>query len=105
MPAMPDWLSNWLQRHQHPASLALHMIGIPLTLIALLLAGWQWTQGRWDLWYRPAALFCLGYLLQWVGHLIEGNDMGEWILVKKALNRPYTAISPRYQSPPEQSPK
>ena len=96
---MPAWLANWLERHQHPASLVLHLIGIPLTILAVGLAGGQLAQWRWDLWYRPAGLFALGYALQWIGHLIEGNDMGELILIKKAFNRPYTAIAPRYQSP------
>lgn len=101
MPVMPDWLANWLERHQHPVSLILHVIGIPLTILAVALAGWQLSESRWDLWYRPAGLFLGGYFLQWIGHRIEGNDMGELILIKKALNRPYTAVSPRYQSPQE----
>lgn len=36
------------------------------------------------------------YLMQWIGHRIEGNDMGEVILLKRSANRPYTAVSPRY---------
>ncbi len=93
---MPAWLSHWLERHQHPASLLLHAIGIPMTIGALLLAGVQLAAWRWDLWWRPALLFVGGYALQWLGHLIEGNDMGEIILVKRLLGRPYTAVSPRY---------
>ncbi len=38
-----------------------------------------------------------GYVLQWIGHMIEGNDVGEWILVKKMLGRDYVAVSPRYK--------
>ena len=90
-------LASWFERHQHPLSLALHLVGIPLTIVALVLAGWQLVAGQWDLWWRPAGLLVLGYLLQWVGHLIEGNDMGEIILVKKKFHRPYIAVSPRYQ--------
>lgn len=94
---MPNWLKRWFERHQNPVSLVLHAIGIPLTIAALVVAGLQLSAWRWDLWWRPAGLFVLGYLLQWVGHLIEGNDMGELILVKRRLGRPYTAISPRYE--------
>jgi len=94
---MPVWLRSWFERHQHPASLLLHAVGIPMTLAALLLAAVQLVAWRWDLWWRPALLLAGGYLLQWVGHLIEGNDMGEIILVKRLLGRPCTAVSPRYR--------
>lgn len=96
---MPRWLSNWLSRHQHPASLVLHGIGIPLTIAFIPLALWQLAENRWDLWWRPTLLLVAGYALQWLGHAIEGNDMGEVILIKKVLGKPYVAISPRYLSP------
>lgn len=98
---MPGWLSKWLERHQHPVSLLLHLIGIPLTIAAVVLAGVQLVQWRWDLWWRPTGLFLAGYVLQWVGHLIEGNDMGELILVKRWLGRPYVAIAPGRQNKSE----
>lgn len=90
----PGWLQNWLARHRHPVSLWLHAIGIPLTLWAVGLAGVQLTRGQWDLWWRPVVLLVAGYILQWIGHRIEGNDMGEVILVKKLLGRPYVAVAP-----------
>lgn len=95
---MPAWLRNWLERHQHPASLWLHAVGIPLAVACVPLAAAQWMEGRWDLWWRPAALLAGGYLLQWLGHRIEGNDMGEVIVVKRWLGRPYVAVSPRWAS-------
>jgi hypothetical protein len=92
---MALWLRNWFQRHQHPASLALHAVGIPLLAMGLILALVQLIQWRWDLWWRPAGLIVWSYLLQWLGHRIEGNDMGEVILIKKLLGRPYVAVVPR----------
>ena len=89
-------IKNWLERHQHPASLVLHGIGIPMTVAAVVVALVQLRAERWDLWWRPVLLLVGGYVLQWIGHLIEGNDMGEWIVVKKMLGREYTAVSPRY---------
>jgi len=74
-------------------------VGIPLTLVAVWLAAVQLQQGRWDLWWRPVLLLGVGYLLQYLGHRIEGNDMGEVILVKRLLRRPYVAVSPRYRRP------
>ena len=95
---MPNWLTRYLERHQHPISRMLHVLGIPLTLAAVVLAGVQLAQGRWDLWWRPVIVLLAGYLMQWVGHKIEGNDMGEVMILKKWLGRPYVAISPRYRS-------
>jgi len=92
----PAWLRGWLDRHQHPVSFWLHMVGIPVSIAAIPLAIVQLLEGRWDLWWRPVALIVGGYLLQWVGHLIEGNDMGEVILVKKLRGKPYVAVAPRY---------
>jgi len=96
---MPGWLSNWLSRHRHPASLALHVIGIPLTVWAVVLAGVQLADSAWDLWWRPAGLLAGGYLLQWIGHRIEGNDMGEVILIKRAMGRPYIAVAAKRDQP------
>ena len=96
MKGRPRWLKNWLQRHQSPLSFWLHLVGIPLTIAAIVLAGYQLYLSRWDLWYRPVLLLAAGYLLQFVGHLHEGNDMGEVILVKRLLGRPFTAVSTRY---------
>lgn len=94
---MSAWLAHWLERHQHPVSRFLHAVGIPLAIVAVVLAFVQLAAWRWDLWYRPVVLLAAGYLLQWMGHVIEGNDMGEVILVKKLLGRPYVAVSPRYR--------
>ncbi|MCK6457783.1 MAG: DUF962 domain-containing protein [Phycisphaerae bacterium] len=94
---MPAWLDNWFERHQHPLSRGLHYVGIPLTIAFIPLAAWQLVEWRWDLWWRPTVLLVVGYGLQWMGHVIEGNDMGEVILVKRLLGRPYVAVSPRYE--------
>ncbi len=88
---------NWRTRHRHPASLALHAVGIPLLVAGLLLGAWQLWHGMWPLWWRPVGLIVLSYVLQGIGHAIEGNDMGEVVLIKKLLGRPYTAIAPRWE--------
>lgn len=93
------WIEDWRRRHRSRLSLALHAVGIPLTIAAVLLAGWQLAQWRWDLWWRPVLLLAAGYLLQWLGHVHEGNDMGELILIKRWLGRPYVDIAPRYRTP------
>ena len=92
------WWVSWKLRHQHPVSLALHAVGIPATAAAAWVAIAQLLDGRWDLWWRPALLFVIGYALQWVGHRIEGNTMGELILFNKLFGLPYTRISRKYQN-------
>jgi hypothetical protein len=89
-------LQNWLLRHQHPASQILHAVGIPLLVAGLLLGAWQLAHLQWSLWWRPVGLILISYILQGIGHKIEGNDMGELILIKKWLGKPYTAIAPQY---------
>ena len=101
---MPGWLVHWFKRHQHPTSLALHLVGIPLTIAAVVLTVVQVIDWRWDLWWRPMALLVGGYFLQWLGHVIEGNDMGELILFKKLAGKDYVAISPRYDQSTSDSP-
>lgn len=91
---MRHWIANWYLRHRHPANRALHAVGIPLLAAGLILGLVQLLVWRWDLWWRPVGLIALSYLLQWIGHRIEGNDLGEVVAVKKLLGLPYTAIAP-----------
>jgi hypothetical protein len=83
-------LEGWRLRHQLPFNFWLHMAGIPLALLVapalLLFLPWYWAAGA----------FVLGYLVQWVGHRAEGNDLGEWAAVKRLLGWPYVGISPRW---------
>jgi len=83
---------NWRDRHQHPVSFSLHAVAIPMLVFAGVLAAIQLIDGAWSLWWRPVGLIVVSYVLQWMGHRIEGNDMGEVILIKKLLGRPYVAI-------------
>jgi hypothetical protein len=80
---------QWRLRHQHPLNFALHLVGIPLALVGLILLAFL-------SWPYALAAFCGGYLLQWVGHRIEGNDVGELIPLKRCLGLPVVAIAPQY---------
>lgn len=86
------FLKNYLERHQHPANQVLHVIGVPMTFVVSVIC--LFLHQRW--WALGA--FVGGYVLQFVGHAIEGNDAGEMILVKKALGLPYVDIVPRSNS-------
>jgi hypothetical protein len=86
------FIVNYIERHQHPINQVLHVIGVPLTFIVSVVFLFQ---HRW--WWALAA-FLGGYVLQFVGHAIEGNDAGETILVKRALGLPFIDIVPRPKS-------
>ncbi len=98
---MNPFLVNWLSRHQHPVSRWFHFLAIPLMPVAAVLGVSQVLDGAWELWWRPVGLLGISYAIQWAGHVIEGNDMGEVVLIKKLLGRPYVAIAPRYQQTPK----
>ncbi len=66
------------------------MIGIPLAVLGVVLLFYT------D-WYWGVGAFVLGYVLQYIGHRVEGNDVGEWAGIKRLLGLPYVSISPRFQ--------
>ncbi len=93
-------LHGWRLRHQLPFNFIIHMIGIPLAVAGavILLAVWPaYWLGLYALpWYWGLGALILGYLLQWIGHRAEGNDVGEWAAIKRLLGMSYVGIAPRW---------
>lgn len=84
---------NWLARHRNSFNFWIHMIGIPLAVAGiplLFVAECYWGVGA----------IVGGYFLQWVGHRVEGNDVGELIPIKRLLGLPVVAIAPGYETEP-----
>ena len=78
------FLNNYLPRHRNRVNQALHLIGVPLSfVVAPILAC------RGFPWFWHVGCFVGGYLLQFAGHAVEGNDAGEVVFVKKKLGLPY----------------
>ena len=85
---MPESFSeNYKAKHQHPVNKLTHSIGIPMIVVSLPLFFFKW---RWAL-----GLFLVGWVLQFIGHAIEGNRpaffknpmyllVGPWWLVRRA---------------------
>jgi hypothetical protein len=82
-------LRGWRDRHRLPFNFYIHLIGIPLAVSGAFLLFFQ-------PWYWGVGAIVLGYLLQWIGHLAEGNDVGEWAAIKRLLGLPYVGIAPRW---------
>jgi hypothetical protein len=83
-------LRNWLERHRHPFNFYIHLVGIPCAVAGVVLL-------FYPPWYWGVAAIVVGYLLQFAGHLVEGNDLGEWAGIKRVLGLPHVGISPRWQ--------
>lgn len=71
-------LDRWLARHATGPNRMLHAIGIPATIVGVVLLFFH-------LWFLAAVCFVGGYLLQTVGHYLEGSRVGEVLLLKKIV--------------------
>jgi uncharacterized membrane protein YGL010W len=80
-------IENYKSKHRHPLNRLSHSIGIPMAVVSLPLFFLSW---RWAL-----AFFLVGWVLQFIGHAIEGNRpaffgnpvyllVGPWWLVRRA---------------------
>src|SRR5829696_5745975 len=89
---------DWMARHRDPASFVLHMIGIPPTILGVLMIPIYTWQLSLPLFLLALAMFVGGYLVQFLGHALEGTDPGEVILLKRQLGWSYVDIAPARKS-------
>ncbi len=66
-----EWIAEYSQSHQHPVNRFCHTIGIPLIVIAIVLAVGSGFSGV--VWRAAIALFVVGWVFQFVGHAFEGK--------------------------------
>lgn len=82
-----SFIETYKAKHQHPLNRLTHSIGIPMIVVSLPLFFFSW---RWAL-----LLFVVGWILQFFGHAIEGNQpaffrnpmyllVGPWWLARRA---------------------
>ena len=82
-----SFVENYKAKHQHRLNKLAHSIGIPMIVVSLPLFLFEW---RWAL-----GLFVVGWILQFIGHAIEGNQpaffknpiyllVGPWWLARRA---------------------
>ena len=79
-------IDDWIERHRHPLSFALHMVGIPATILGVLLIPVYLTQWSSTLFAFAIALFVGGYLVQFLGHLLDGSEPGEITALRSWLD-------------------
>ncbi|MCA1685654.1 MAG: DUF962 domain-containing protein [Planctomycetia bacterium] len=89
---------DWLQRHRNPLSFLLHMVGIPPTLLGVLLIPVYVYCLSVPIFLFALGLFVGGYLVQFLGHALEGSDPGEIIYFKRKLGMSYVDIAPARRS-------
>ena len=66
-----EWVERYGRSYTHPLNRALHLVGIPLILLALPLACGAVLQPR--LAGVALLLFLVGWALQFAGHAVEGK--------------------------------
>jgi uncharacterized membrane protein YGL010W len=82
-----SFVENYKAKHRHPLNKLSHTIGIPMILVSVPLFFFNW---RWAL-----ALFVVGWVFQFLGHAVEGNQpaflknplyllVGPWWLIRRA---------------------
>ena len=74
-----EWIASYAKSHQNPVNRFCHTLGIPLIALSLplflalvVVPGW---------WPVPVAMFVVGWILQFVGHWIEGKPpefLSDW---------------------------
>jgi hypothetical protein len=69
------FIIDYCQRHAHPVNAVLHILGVPAAFYGfyLLLTGQ---------FLSALVLIVVGYLLQYLGHQAQGNEVGEVTLLK-----------------------
>jgi uncharacterized membrane protein YGL010W len=74
-----DWIASYSQSHQNKWNQLTHTIGIPMIVVSIILGllALVWPA----LWLWAAALFIIGWALQFIGHAIEGKPpefLSDW---------------------------
>ncbi len=91
-----SFVDDYKAKHTHPLNRLTHSVGIPLIVVSLPLFLFKWR--------LALALFVAGWILQFVGHFIEGNQpaffhnpvyllVGPWWLARRLLRRLFHLFS------------
>jgi uncharacterized membrane protein YGL010W len=81
-----SFVDNYKSKHRHPLNKLSHSVGMPMIVVSVPLFFFSW---RWAL-----VFFVAGWVFQFIGHAIEGNQpaffrnplyllIGPWWLVRR----------------------
>jgi hypothetical protein len=87
-------IDNWLERHRNPTSFVLHMIGIPPTILGVLLIPIYVLLVSIPIFLLALTLFVGGYLVQFLGHAVDGTEPGEIKFLRGKFGWTYAGIPP-----------
>jgi hypothetical protein len=74
-----SFTADYCKRHRHPVNAALHIVGVPAVVIGLFqLFGGRGPRAK----FFGTFLIFFGYVLQFIGHKQQGNEVGEVTLIK-----------------------
>ena len=76
-------VEHWLDRHRDPVSLGLHMVGIPPTVLGVVLIPIYLILLSVPVFLLALAAFVGGYQLQFLGHMWDGTESGEMRAMKR----------------------
>jgi hypothetical protein len=87
-------IDNWMERHRNPTSFVLHMIGIPPTILGVLLIPVYVLLVSIPIFLLALGMFVGGYLIQFVGHAVDGTEPGEIAFLRRKFGWSYAGIAP-----------
>jgi uncharacterized membrane protein YGL010W len=68
---MSEWIAQYSLSHRHPVNRLLHTLGIPMIAVSIVVAVGSLFVS--SLLWIAVALFIAGWILQFVGHAVEGK--------------------------------
>ncbi len=80
-------VGNWLDRHRHAGSFLLHLLGIPPTVLGIVLIPVYLVLPSMPVFLLALVAFCGGYQLQFLGHMWDGTESGEMAYLKRQWAR------------------
>jgi hypothetical protein len=78
-------VEDWLARHKHLVCFLMHMIGIPPTIVGVLLGPVYLALASLPIFLFSLGLFVGGYAIQFLGHVIEGTEPGEITAIRRMI--------------------
>lgn len=81
---MNEFIKKWCARHSNPINAVLHALGIPAAVAGVVLFFYAH-------FILGLLLLFLGYVLQVVGHVFEGTEVGELMLIRHIITKIFPA--------------